>query len=450
MQKEKKQAERKKREVARRLGKPRLRTNSYEDVIANDVVSPDEIGVDMEAIGDMRAVKRDLFESVIFPFHRPDLFEGAGELLTPPKGVLLYGPPGTGKTMLAKALAKESQACFINVRLATLQSKWYGDAQKLVTAIFTLATKLQPAIIFVDEIDSLLGRRSQRDHEASLGIKTEFMSLWDGLLTDKSARLIVIGATNRPWDIDQAALRRMERCATKWLLLLFFVFPSSSGESAQVMGAREARRSMEVPMPGEVEREQILRSILQDHDLAPNLDLRSVARQAVEYSGSDLHDLCKEVAMEPVREAMTGHGQEGERIRRPLTKEDFDRAVQRHKPCHEAAVFYEQKEQGRHGDLAEASAQSVLDRLSALAPRSEQSKEALATLANAVRNAEEGKDPSTEAWTALSALTNQLSDTASYGSASEAAAALFSRLSQAQAANADPGDKGEASGSPSH
>lgn len=136
--------------------------------------------------------------------------------------------------MLAKALAKESNACFINVRAATLQSKWrasqpgrqhteppsflthpsrppgptnqpppcprrFGDAQKLVTAVFTLAWKIQPCIIFIDEIDSFLGTRKSSDHEAVNSMKTEFMSLWDGFLTDNDARVMVLAATNRPW-----------------------------------------------------------------------------------------------------------------------------------------------------------------------------------------------------------------------------------------------------------
>ena len=181
-------------------------------------------------------------ELIILPLRRPELFQ-RGNLAKPVKGALLYGPPGTGKTMLAKALAKESGACFINVRVSALQvrflggdksslgdaesllggaksslgdtlracwvtlrarwvtlrarwvlavqSKWFGDAQKLVTAVFTLAWKLQPCIIFIDEVDSFLGQRKSSEHETVTNMKTEFMSLWDGFLTDDQARVMV-------------------------------------------------------------------------------------------------------------------------------------------------------------------------------------------------------------------------------------------------------------------
>lgn len=125
-----KKAQQHKKEIAKRLGRPLIQTNPYEDVIACDVVNPDHIEVEFDNIGGLESVKQSLHELVILPLRRPDLFSH-GKLLAPQKGVLLYGPPGTGKTMLAKAIAKESGAVFINVRVANLMSKWFGDAQKL-------------------------------------------------------------------------------------------------------------------------------------------------------------------------------------------------------------------------------------------------------------------------------------------------------------------------------
>ncbi|KAJ8554257.1 hypothetical protein K7X08_024935 [Anisodus acutangulus] len=140
-----------KKELAKRLGRPFIQTNPYEDVIACDVTNPDHIYVEFDSVGGLESIKQALYELVILPLRRPELF--SGKLLGPQKGVLLYGPPGTGKTMLAKAIAKESGAVFINVRTSNLMSKWFGDAQKLVAAVFSLAHKLQPAIIFIDEVD---------------------------------------------------------------------------------------------------------------------------------------------------------------------------------------------------------------------------------------------------------------------------------------------------------
>ncbi|ERM94739.1 hypothetical protein AMTR_s00011p00253490 [Amborella trichopoda] len=178
-----KKAAEKKKELSKRLGRPIPSMNSYEDMVACDVINPDEIKVTFEAVGGLEKVKEDLHELIILPLQRPLLFL-RGKLLAPQKGVLLYGPPGTGKTLLAKAIARESGSVFINVRVSNLMSKWFGDAQKLVTAVFTLAYKLQPAIIFIDEVDSLLGQRRNTEQETLTNMKTEFMTLWDGLTTD--------------------------------------------------------------------------------------------------------------------------------------------------------------------------------------------------------------------------------------------------------------------------
>ena len=171
--------------------------------------------------------------------------------------------------MIAKALAKESNACFINVRAASLQSKWFGDAQKLVTAVFTLAWKIQPCIIFIDEIDSFLGTRKSSEHEAVTSMKTEFMALWDGFLTDNNARVLVLAATNRPWDIDEAILRRLPR-------------------------------AYEVPLPDAQQRRRILSVLLRGEDVDEAVwrdgdgALTTLAEEAEGYSGSDLQDLCKQ------------------------------------------------------------------------------------------------------------------------------------------------------------
>jgi len=106
----------------------------------------------------------------------PSLFTTSSTLLAAPKGVLLYGPPGCGKTMLAKALAKESGATFINIAMSVLSNKWYGESNKLVAGLFSLAKKMQPSIIFIDEIDSFLRERSKGDHEVTAMMKAEFMT----------------------------------------------------------------------------------------------------------------------------------------------------------------------------------------------------------------------------------------------------------------------------------
>lgn len=113
-------------------------------------------------------------------------------------GVLLHGPPGCGKTLIAKATARQAGTYFINLDLSILTDKWYGESQKLAAAVFTLALKLQPCIIFIDEIDSFLRARNSTDHEATAMMKAQFMSLWDGLNTDPNCTVIIMGATNRP------------------------------------------------------------------------------------------------------------------------------------------------------------------------------------------------------------------------------------------------------------
>ena len=127
-------------------------------------------------IGGLDPIVSSLRESVIYPLLYPNLFTSSSSLLGAPKGVLLFGPPGCGKTMLAKALAKESGATFINIAASVLTNKWYGESNKLVAGLFSLARKTQPSIIFIDEIDSFLRDRTKGDHEVTGMMKAEFMT----------------------------------------------------------------------------------------------------------------------------------------------------------------------------------------------------------------------------------------------------------------------------------
>jgi SpoVK/Ycf46/Vps4 family AAA+-type ATPase len=207
------------RDIMKKLPKG-VDVNSARQILNDIVVRGDE--VHWEDVAGLDTAKKALKEAVVYPFLRPDLFMGLRE---PARGMLLFGPPGTGKTMLARAVATESKSTFFSISASSLTSKWHGESEKLVRALFGLAKVLAPSIIFVDEIDSLLSTRSSgSEHEASRRSKTEFLIQWSDLQraaagreqTDSSkegdpSRVLVLAATNLPWDIDEAARRRFVR-----------------------------------------------------------------------------------------------------------------------------------------------------------------------------------------------------------------------------------------------
>uniref|UniRef100_A0A8C9SY88 Spastin n=1 Tax=Scleropages formosus TaxID=113540 RepID=A0A8C9SY88_SCLFO len=238
------------------------------NLILNEIVDSGS-AVRFEDVAGQELAKQALQEIVILPALRPELFTG---LRTPARGLLLFGPPGNGKTMLAKAVATESNATFFNISAASLTSKYVGEGEKLVRALFAVARELQPSIIFIDEIDSLLCERREGEHDASRRLKTEFLIEFDGVQSGSEDRVLVMGATNRPQELDEAVLRRF------------------------------AKR-VYVTLPNEETRLKLLKNLLGKHGNPLNqMELVKLSKMTEGYSGSDLTSLAKDAALGPIRE----------------------------------------------------------------------------------------------------------------------------------------------------
>lgn len=227
------------------------------------------IDVKWEDIVGLEDVKKAINEIVLWPMMRPDVFTG---LRGPPKGLLLFGPPGTGKTMIGKCIASQCKATFFSISASSLTSKWVGEGEKMVRALFYLGRKMAPSVIFIDEIDSLLSQRSDNENEGSRRIKTEFLVQFDGAGVDDKDRILIIGATNRPQEIDEAARRRLVK-------------------------------RIYVALPEAASRRQMINHLMKSylHCLTED-DLNEIALLTDGYSGSDMFNLCREASMEPLRE----------------------------------------------------------------------------------------------------------------------------------------------------
>ncbi|CAF2611455.1 unnamed protein product [Rotaria sp. Silwood2] len=249
-------------------------------------------------IAGLNEAKRSITEIVVWPMQRPDIFTG---LRRPPKGLLLFGPPGTGKTLIGKCIASQSKATFFCVSSSSLTSKWHGESEKLVRALFAVARSRQPAVIFIDEVDSLLQERSENEDECTRRIKTEFLVQIDGASTQGEERILLIGATNRPQELDSAARRR-------------FV------------------KRIYIPLPDLPARKAIISNLLKDqkHTLTDN-DMEHICTLADGFSGADMHSLCHDAALGPIRDIHDIELLSSEEVR-GISADDFIKSLKAIRP----------------------------------------------------------------------------------------------------------------------
>ncbi|KAL8223649.1 hypothetical protein R6Q57_019124 [Mikania cordata] len=274
-------------------------------------------GVRFDDVAGLSEAKRLLEEAVVLPLLMPDYFQG---IRRPWKGVLMFGPPGTGKTLLAKAVATECGTTFFNVSSASLASKWRGESERMVRCLFDLARSYAPSTIFIDEIDSLCtSRGASGEHESSRRVKSEVLVQVDGVNNtgtneDGSRKIVmVLAATNFPWDIDEALRRRLEK-------------------------------RIYIPLPNFESRRELIKINLRTVEVATDVDIDEVARRTEGYSGDDLTNVCRDASLNGMRRKIAGKTREEiknmskEDISKdPIAMCDFEEAITKVQPSVSAA-----------------------------------------------------------------------------------------------------------------
>lgn len=237
------------------------------EMIRNEIME-NSTPVTWNDIAGLGYAKTIIHEAIVMPMLRPDLFTG---IRRPSRGILLFGPPGTGKTLLGKCIAAQSNSTFFSISASSLTSKWIGEGEKMVRALFAVATVHQPAVVFIDEIDSLLCQRSESEHESSRRMKTEFLLQLDGVGTRAEDRILIVGATNRPQELDEAARRRLDK-------------------------------RLYIPLPELEARIQIIKNLMKGvQNSLTDEEVSRVGEATDGYSGADLRTVCQEASMGPIR-----------------------------------------------------------------------------------------------------------------------------------------------------
>ncbi|MFX0042575.1 MAG: AAA family ATPase [Candidatus Hodarchaeota archaeon] len=272
------------------------------DMISGTIVT-ESPNVNWKDIAGLEHVKQALREAIVLPIMKPELFTGARK---PWSGILLFGPPGCGKTLLAKAAATECKATFFSASSADLLSKWLGESEKLISSLFKVARLKAPSLIFMDEIDSIATKRGEGSESGGeRRVKTQLLSEIQGLKSTHDKPMLVLGATNRPWDIDNAMLSRFEK-------------------------------RVHVPLPDLKARAGIFEIHTQGVDSAvSDEDFIELAVRTDGYSGRDIANICREVIMLPVRELdMSGLLEDSEKeVKvRDITLKDFKKTLKKVKP----------------------------------------------------------------------------------------------------------------------